>query len=60
MSKYDREKYLVKLKARVQHSCNECGKSINIGETYYKEKVDMRPPPGLVLKKYCSKCGGQG
>lgn len=57
MTKYEKAKYLTKLKAKIQHKCHQCGKFIEVGEFYYKERVDMRPPPSLVLRDFCKKCG---
>ncbi len=57
MSKYESAKYLIKIKARIQHECYQCEKCIGIGEFYYKERVDMRPPPSLVLREFCKGCG---
>ena len=57
MTKYESAKYLKMMKARIPHECNHCGNSIATGELYYKEKIDMRPPPSLILKEFCEKCG---
>jgi len=57
--KYERAKYLVWIKARIPHQCDKCGKQIEAGEFYYKEKIDMRPPPGLVFKEFCDRCGNE-
>ena len=57
MTKYENAKYLTKLKARIQHECHQCGKYIKVGEFYYKESVDMRPPPSLILRGFCERCG---
>jgi hypothetical protein len=56
MTKYEGAKYLVQLKARIIHTCDKCGKEIKVREFYYKEKVDMRPPPSLILRDFCKKC----
>ena len=56
MTKYEEAKYLTKLKARIQHVCHQCGKCIEVGEFYYKERVDMRPPPSLILREFCETC----
>ena len=56
MTKYEEAKYLIKLKARIQHACHQCGKCIEVGEFYYKERVDMRPPPALILREFCERC----
>jgi len=57
MSKYESAKYLSKIKARIQHECCPCGRCIEVGEFYYKERVDMRPPPSLILREFCERCG---
>ena len=57
MRKYEKAKYIVNLKARIRHSCCKCGGTIEAGEFYYKEKLDMRPPRYIVLNEYCEKCG---
>ncbi len=57
MTKYENAKYLVELRARIQHICCKCGKCIEGGEIYYKERVDMRPPPSLILREFCDRCG---
>lgn len=57
MTKYEEAKYLIEQKARIQHKCGQCGKCIEVGEFYYREKVDMRPPPSLILRKFCERCG---
>ena len=54
MGKYDGLKYW----ARVPHRCQRCGTVIDNGEYYYKEKIDfVKPPPGLVFRELCQKCG---
>lgn len=57
MTKYENAKYLIKLKAKIQHECHKCGKCIEVGEFYYKERTDMRPPPSLTLREFCARCG---
>ena len=59
MTKYDKAKYLVKQKARIRHTCYKCNACIEVGDIYYKEKIDVRPPPNLILWEYCIKCGVQ-
>ncbi|MFC2005996.1 hypothetical protein ACFLVG_03450 [Chloroflexota bacterium] len=57
MTKYEEAKYLIKQKTRIRHKCHQCGKCIEVGEFYYKERINMRPPPSLILKEYCESCG---
>jgi hypothetical protein len=57
MTKYDNAKYLTKVKAKTMHECHQCGGCIEAGEFYYKERVDMRPPPSLILRTFCERCG---
>lgn len=57
MSKYENARYLIQLQARIRHECYQCGKIIEVGNYYYKEKVDMRPPSSLILREFCEKCG---
>ena len=59
MTKYEKAKYLAEVKAKIQHQCHECGTRIEVGEFYYKERIDMRPPPNLILREFCEKCGVQ-
>ena len=57
--KYELAKYLVQIKSRIAHQCDKCGAHIEPGDIYFKEKIDMRPPPSLVLREFCIKCGGE-
>jgi len=57
MRKFEKAKYIVYLKARIKHNCFKCGRTIEAGEFYCKEKLDMRPPTYIVLNEYCEKCG---
>ncbi len=57
MTKYENAKYLTKLKAKIRHECHQCCKYIEVGEFYYKERIDMRPPLSLILREFCERCG---
>lgn len=57
MTKYEYAKYIVRIKAKIQHECCKCGIKIEAGEFYYKEKIDMRPPQSLILREFCERCG---
>jgi hypothetical protein len=57
MTKYDDLKYIIKMKAKIQHSCHQCGKYIEVGELYYKEKIDVKPSPNFILREFYEKCG---
>lgn len=56
MSKFEELKYLKPTKARVSHLCNNCHNTINIGDTYYSEKLRDRFLHTLHEKKFCSEC----
>jgi len=56
MSKYDSLKFLKETKARISHTCNNCGNEINKGEIYYPESIGRVNAPGIKLRKFCSKC----
>lgn len=55
-SKYDSLKRLKKTKARVDHSCSQCGATIAKGEIYFREEIAGRFLHNLHAKKYCHKC----
>jgi len=57
MSKYDGLKFLKDTKARIVHTCDNCGKEIKKGEIYYPERIEMVNATCIKLKKYCFKCG---
>jgi hypothetical protein len=57
MTKHEQAKYLVKTKSRSNHYCSLCGRNIVAGDYYYKEQLDMRKPPSIVLKAFCEQCG---
>jgi hypothetical protein len=56
MSKYDGLKFLKETKARKSRPCNKCGRSIESGETYYKESIGKVNAPGLILRGFCVEC----
>lgn len=55
-SKYDSLKSLKKTKARVNHSCSQCGATIVKGEIYFREVIDDPYLHTLHGKKLCHKC----
>jgi len=59
MRKYEKAKYIVRLKARTTHKCSRCGRTIESGQFYCKERLDMRPPAYIVLNEYCEKCSSE-
>lgn len=56
MSKYNHLKFLKKTKARISHSCDNCGGEIKNGEIYYPESIGRVNAPGIRLRKFCKKC----
>ncbi len=60
MSKYDALKFLKKTKARIWHTCDECGEEIEAGEIYYAESIGRVRAPNIKLKKFCRKCYEKG
>jgi hypothetical protein len=56
MGKYDHLKYLKKTRARVNHTCSRCGKTINASSYYYAESTKDRFLQSLHFKKFCAKC----
>lgn len=56
MSKYDNLKFLKETKARIPHTCYNCGNEINKGEIYYPESIGRVNAPGIKLRKFCKKC----
>jgi len=59
MSKYNKIKFLKETKARISHTCYNCGNEINKGEIYYHESIGKVNAPGIKLKKFCKKCYGE-
>jgi len=57
MSKYNGLKFLKETKARISHTCDNCGEEVKKGEIYYPESIGKVNAPGIKLKKFCSKCG---
>jgi len=53
MGKYDQIP-LKEVKARTQHQCRKCGKTIQAGERYYTQKDRFLQT--LHSPKFCSKC----
>jgi hypothetical protein len=56
MNKYDNLKIWKQTKARVNHSCINCEKQINVGELYYAEELKDKFLHSLHRKKLCNKC----
>jgi hypothetical protein len=58
MNKYERAKVLTASKARVQKTCDKCGKSIEKGAEYFRESLGLlAKPPGVRLGNFCIACG---
>ena len=53
MNKYDNLKIWKQTKARVNHSCINCEKQINVGELYYAEELKDKFLHSLHGKKLC-------
>lgn len=58
MSKYNTLKFLRETRARIPHICSKCGRDINKGDIYYSESIGRVNAPGVKLRKFCYKCGG--
>ena len=56
MSKYENLKFLKETKARIPHTCDNCGIEINKGEVYYPESIGRVNAPGFKLRKFCKNC----
>ena len=56
MNKYNSLIFLKETKARISHTCNECGQVIKDGEIYYTESIGKVNAPGIKLKKFCKSC----
>lgn len=56
MGKYDHLKYLKKTKARENHTCYRCGKTINVNDHYYSESMKDRFLQSLHSRKFCTEC----
>ena len=57
MNKYEGLKYWARVKARVLHECEQCGAVIQVGQFYYKQRIDLvNPPPRMVFGQLCEQC----
>jgi len=56
MGRYDNLKIFKETKARVNHSCTNCGQKINAGDIYYAEEIKDKFLHSLHRKKFCIKC----
>jgi hypothetical protein len=56
MSKYNNIKFLKETKARISHTCDNCGYEIEKGELYYPESIGRVNAPGIKLRKFCKNC----
>ena len=56
MSKYNSLKFLKEIKARISHTCYNCGNEIKKGEIYYPESTGMVNAPRIKLRKFCKTC----
>ena len=43
-------------KAKQQHTCSECKRTINVGERYEYSTVKCKGVPGIYVYKTCSHC----
>jgi len=60
MSKYDSLKILKRMRARVEHQCQNCECSIDIGDFYYSLELSARiHSPGFRRKAFCEDCYGK-
>lgn len=59
MSKYD-HLFFKKVKARTDHQCHLCMRTILTGEFYYREEIADKFLHSLHAKKFCSGCHGRG
>jgi len=56
MTRYDSIKFLKDTKARKMWECAQCGRTIEIGEIYFKESTGLINAPHLVLRAFCAMC----
>ena len=56
MSKYNSLKFLKETKAKILHTCYNCGEEVKTGEIYYSESIGKVNAPGVKLKEFCKKC----
>jgi hypothetical protein len=56
MGKYDQFKFIKKTKARVNHKCSRCRKTINANDHYYAESMKDKFLQSLHSRKFCTEC----